>query len=81
MMRSVGSAAPARWAKVGKKSMWEESAPHTLPFGMAAGQLMMQGTRWPPSQVEHLAPRSGPLLAPWSAREPLSEVKTMRVLS
>src|SRR3546814_10127741 len=80
--RSSGSDASQTAARVGKRSIAVASSEVVPPAATRPGQRAMQGTLIPPSQVVPLVPRSGELLPPPSpAREPLSLVKTTRVLS
>ncbi len=56
MVRSVGSAAPAASARVGRKSVKSTNASETRPPRIAPGHEAMNGTRVPPSVGRPLSP-------------------------
>ena len=64
IFRLLSSLPPAKLAKVGSRSIDVTISSEAVPAGMAPGQRIKNGTRWPPSHVEPLPAFSGLLLAP-----------------
>jgi hypothetical protein len=56
---------PQARLSVGSISIALTSASICRPAGITPGQLMMQGTRLPPSSADHLCPRNGIELDCW----------------
>ena len=49
IIRSLGTSAPVRCARVGRMSIVAATSEQTRPAGMRPGQRIMHGTRIPPS--------------------------------
>src|SRR4051794_18203630 len=78
ILRSVGTSPPAILTKVGNTSRLAVMAAQVEPAGTLSGHQARVGSRTPPSNVDALLPRNGPLSA--ALVPPLSEVNSTSVL-